>query len=556
MTASVRNTFNHVALIKLHGLPTNVVRKVYVHTIMFGTLGIPSVVPRIFFPTKSQDPSNQMYINPSTLLSISLLSHLTHSHPSSPPNPNPSQLPPTIDTAIIGAGLAGLSTAHHILSSRPNTSLLILEARSRVGGKVHNYALANGGVTEVGAEFVGPTQDAVLGLINELGLKTFTTYNAGKNVVWRNGSRIAYDADPMLGGAPPVGQDALVQIASVQAELNTWAASLNVSAPWDHARAKEWDSKSLGEYLTAAAPLDDANFVLTTAVKAIFAAEPREISLLYVLAYIASAGNETTVGDLGRLVAVGGGAQESRVVGGTGLIPQRLAERIGYERIVLDAAVSSITKTSTGYDVVSRRGTVHAKKVVLAMAPPLLNHIRFSPPLPESRQALNRQMKMPRIGKGIAVYSSPFWRDQAGLNAQVVSDQGVVRVCFDSSPEDASFGAILGFILGNEMGALDATPASKAQQVILDDYTRYYGTTARNVTEFVLYRWDLEEWSKGGPVAVAPPNVLSQYGHALRETVGGLHFAGTETSEYWTGYMDGAIRSGARVAKEILEGQD
>jgi monoamine oxidase len=365
-----------------------------------------------------------------------------------------------------------------------------------------------------------------------------------------------YNADPTLGGAPPVDQDALAQIASVQSELNAWAASMDVSAPWSHARANEWDSKSLGEYLTEAAPLADANFVLTTASKAVFAAEPREISLLYVVAYIASAGNATTVGDLNRLVAVGGGAQESRVVGGTGLIPQRLADRIGHEHIALDAAVGSITQTRTGYEIISRRGTVHAKKVVLAMAPPLLNRIRFSPPIPDSRQALNRQMKMPRIGKGIAVYSSPFWRDQEGLNAQVVSDRAVVKVCFDSSPEDASFGALLGFILGDEMDALDATPASNAQKLILDDNTRYYGTTARNVTEFVLYRWDLEEWSKGGPVAVAPPNVLSRYGHALRASVGGLHFAGTETSEYWTGYMDGAIRSGARVAEEILEGKD
>jgi monoamine oxidase len=69
-----------------------------------------------------------------------------------------------------------------------------------------------------------------------------------------------------------------------------------------------------------------------------------------------------------------------------------------------------------------------------------------------------------------------------------------------------------------------------------------------------VQRWDLEEFSKGGPVAVAPPNVLVRYGEALRKKFGGIHFAGTETSLYWTGYMDGAIRSGERVAKEILDG--
>jgi monoamine oxidase len=86
----------------------------------------------------------------------------------------------------------------------------------------------------------------------------------------------------------------------------------------------------------------------------------------------------------------------------------------------------------------------------------------------------------------------------------------------------------------------------------MPDYVRYFGPQAANVTEFVLQRWDLEEWSRGGPVAIAPPNVLGRYGSALRESADGVYFAGTETSEYWTGYMDGAIRSGERVAKEIL----
>ena len=186
------------------------------------------------------------------------------------------------------------------------------------------------------------------------------------------------------------------------------------------------------------------------------------------------------------------------------------------------------------------------------MAPPLLRQITFSPSLPTSRNQLNQEMKMPSIGKGIPIYTTPFWRHD-NLSAQVFSDYGSTKVTFDSTPEDTSFGAILGFILGDEMRALDKLTPAQCEEKLLADYKRYFGDSATNVTEFVLQRWDLEEWSRGGPVAVAPPNVLTQHGSALRAKVDGLHFAGTETSPYWTGYMDGAIRSGERVAKEILE---
>jgi monoamine oxidase len=168
---------------------------------------------------------------------------------------------------------------------------------------------------------------------------------------------------------------------------------------------------------------------------------------------------------------------------------------------------------------------------------------------------LNEKIFMPATGKGVAIYDTPFWRKHENLNAQAVSDSGSVRVTFDSTPEDASFGAILGFILGDEMREIDGDSPAQGQRKILSDYTKYFGIKAGNISEFVLYRWSLEEWSRGGPTGVAPPNVLSLCGTALRQNIDGLHFAGTETSPFWTGYMDGAVRSGQRVAREILTHQ-
>ena len=100
------------------------------------------------------------------------------------------------DVVVVGAGLAGLSAARG-RSPAPASSVVVLEARDRVGGRTLNREIGGGEMVEIGGQWVGPTQDRVLALIDELGLKTFDTYIDGKNVYYRDGTRTAlHGADP------------------------------------------------------------------------------------------------------------------------------------------------------------------------------------------------------------------------------------------------------------------------------------------------------------------------------------------------------------------------
>lgn len=477
------------------------------------------------------------------LLSSSILFWNTQATPTS------YNYPQTYDVAVVGAGLAGLTAARDLLAA--GKSVLVLEARDRVGGKVLNAQLTNGGITEAGAEFVGPTQDHVLALISKLGLQKYDTYSNGSNVAWINNTRATYS-----GALPPIDEASLIQVGTAQAMLEGMAAEINVSSPWTHPNASQWDSITFGSWLDAITTTRSARFLLDDASLALFGADSPQVSLLYVVAYIASSGNETEVGTLGRLIATAGGAQAQRVVGGTGLIPIKLAETlVGIKHIALNSPVRSITKTGTGYEIESTF-RVKANQVVVAMSPPLVDGIKFVPALPYARTQLNKKSVMGNTAKAIAVYKTPWWRAASiNLNAQVLSDSGATRVTYDNSPADGSFGAIMGFIEGEDMRRLDKVSEAEVKAEILKDFVNYFGQQAATPDEFVLKRWDLEEYSKGAPVAWMPPGVLTAFGKALREPVGGIHFAGTETAEYWTGYMDGAIRSGERVAKEILAGK-
>jgi monoamine oxidase len=110
----------------------------------------------------------------------------------------------------------------------------------------------------------------------------------------------------------------------------------------------------------------------------------------------------------------------------------------------------------------------------------------------------------------------------------------------------------MGFVEASFARQLDRVSPAKLKRLVLDNYAAYFGEAARTPLGFVETRWDPEPWSGGGPVAGTAPGVLLDYGRAIRTPVGRIHWAGTETSPYWNGYMDGAVRSGERVAKEVL----
>ncbi|WP_458244387.1 flavin monoamine oxidase family protein [Streptomyces sp. MAI_2237] len=453
-----------------------------------------------------------------------------------------------VDVVVIGGGIAGLTAARDLVAG--GKTVAVLEARDRVGGRVVNLSLANGGVTEGGGEFIGPTQDRIRALADSLGVATFTTYNTGKNLLYKDGTRTPYATDGLLGSVPPVDAAGLANAAIVQAKLDDMAKTVPVDAPWTAPKAAEWDKQTFESWLNANAIVPSAKFLLDVACTSIFSAQPRELSLLYVLFYIAAAGNESTAGTLERLTDTANGAQESRFVGGSQQVPIKLAATLG-DRVVLSAPVRSVTQSGGKYLVSADGITVTARKVVVAVPLPLTGRIAFDPLLPAARDQLSQRMPMGSIGKAIAVYDTPFWRAD-GLNGQVVSDSGVVRSTFDNSPPDASYGALMGFIEADEMRAYDASSVDEVKAAVLKDYVTYFGDKAKSPASFVLQRWDNEGFSRGGPVAYAPPGVLTEYGAALRKPFGGIHWAGTETSTYWTGFMDGAVRSGERVAKEVL----
>ena len=470
----------------------------------------------------------------------------------------------TYDAVIVGGGLSGLGTAKAL--SEAGKSFVVLEARDRVGGRVWNRELKDGGYTEVGAEFVGETQDRVLDLAAELGLELYPEYNMGNNVLYQKGKRMTYSSAPI----PPLDSKTQAQLGALIPKLNTLALGVNVENPWDSSLAADWDKQTFDQWLEQFGLTDSARFLIDTAVETVFSVEADELSLLYTLTYIAAAGNETSKGTFDRLISIDDGAQQWRVDGGTQLLAIRLAEKLGKDNIRLSAPVRKICKgDDDAYTVTLKDGSsVSGAHVIVAMSPPLARQITYEPALPKARDQLTAQMRMGSIGKAIAVYETPWWREEAhgSLTGQAVSDSGLARSTFDQSlrpGHNPPVSALMTFLEADQMREYDDKTEAEITEQVGRDFANYFvaeedaaaAELVADVKEWVVQRWDLEEYSQGGPVAVAGPGTYTNYGPALKQRVGNLHFAGTEASDYWIGYMDGALRSGYRAAAEVIEGQ-
>jgi monoamine oxidase len=449
---------------------------------------------------------------------------------------------------VIGAGFAGLTAARELAND--DRSVYVLEARNRVGGRVRNRSIGGGEETETGGTFAGPTQNHILDLAKDLGVGTFPTFNKGDNVYFADGERMTYSDSGPTGTAPP---DPVIipDLATVVARLDDMSKQVPVDAPWEAASAGDWDGQTLQQWIDANAANPKFKRLVPAATRPIFGAEPRELSLLFTLFYIASSGDERNVGTFERNFNTRDGAQMFRFEGGSQVICDRLAHQLG-PRVKLRTPVSSIVTEKGGVRVESSRYVIRAKRVIVAVPPALAGRIHYSPGMPASRRALTQTMPQGTLLKVTAVYDKPFWREQ-GLNGACVSLNGPVNATFDDSPPDGSPGVLFGFVGGDEGRVHRALSKAARRDAVLKNFADYFGQQALRPTRYFETDWPGAKWSRGGPVGIAAPGLLLAHGPALREPVGRIHWAGTETSNYWNGYMDGAVRSGKRAAREVLD---
>lgn len=442
-------------------------------------------------------------------------------------------LPASADVVVVGAGFAGLTAARDLM--RHGHDVLVLEGRDRVGGRSMTATIA-GVPVDLGATFVGPTQDAVVALATELGCPTEPTYVRGKNLIhWRGRVRSYRSTIPRLSILE------LLDVSRIQWRFDRVCRRVPVDKPWTSPIAEILDSKTLDDWLRYVRASASTRDLMAIMARVTWGAEPDEVSMLHAVRYVKAAGG------IGRMLDVEGGAQQDRFPGGTQQIALRIADELG-PRVVLNAAVHRIERHPDGtLTVGSDRGDITVKAVVVAVPPAHRAGITFLPELPPEHEKLVNHWPQGNLSKAYVAYETPFWRAN-GCSGEALSDEGPVFITFDVSPGDDGPGILLGF---TDARSFDALPADQRRERALAGFTTLFGDAAAHPIDYLDHRWSAEEFAPGGPTAAVPTGSWTTYGPWLRKPVDGIFWAGTETADEWTGFLDGAVRSGKRAAEEV-----
>ncbi len=443
----------------------------------------------------------------------------------------------TVQVAVVGAGFAGLTTAR--ILKKAGLSVAVLEARDRLGGRIHTRHAPDGTPIDVGGQWIGPTQDRVLALAHQLGVETFAAYDAGETTYWLDGQKTR-----CAGMLPPYSGETLAEVEGIFQKLDALAATVNPEFPWLSPDAHALDSISFENWIERTSQVPAARFWMRFLARSVLASDARELSFLHVLCYIRAGG------DLRTLISMGGGAQEQRFVKGAQHLAERLADDIR-PFIRLGSPVSAIEQDDDGVTIRHATGSLRADWVVVTLPPALAGRLRYSPALPGPRDYLTQRMPMGACIKIQLFYDTPFWRD-AGLSGMAVCDRGPASLTYDNSPASGTPGVMVCFIEGDEAKLWTAKTEQERRAALTEELVGLFGPEAAEIRHYAELSWLEEEYSRGGYGGFMVPGAWTSVGHSLRQPVGRIHWAGTETAWQWTGYMDGAIRSGERVAEEIL----
>src|SRR6478736_9815676 len=450
------------------------------------------------------------------------------------------------DVVIVGAGPSGLTAAREL--KKAGLSVAVLEARDRVGGRTWTDTV-DGAMLEIGGQWVSPDQTALLGLLDELGLKTYDRYRAGKSVyIGAGGTRTLYTGETF-----PVSDTTAAEMDKLTALLDSLAAEIGATEPWAHPKARELDTISFHHWLRANSSDEEAcNNIGLFIAGGMLTKPAHAFSALQAVLMAASAGSFTHLTDEDFIL-------DRRVVGGMQQVSLLQAQELG-DDVVLDSPVRTINwepDADGGHRVTveSDRATVNARFVIMAVPPNLYSRVSFNPPLPRRQHQMHQHQSLGLVIKVHAVYSSPFWRED-GLSGTAFGAGAIVQEVYDNTILEDPHGTLVGFVSDEKADAMFELSAEDRRRAILESIASFLGEKALDPEVYYESDWGSEEWTRGAYAASYDLGGLHRYGKDQHAPVGPIYWASSDLAAEGYQHVDGAVRMGQLTAARIVAAAD
>ncbi|OTB00949.1 hypothetical protein M426DRAFT_64949 [Hypoxylon sp. CI-4A] len=446
------------------------------------------------------------------------------------------------DVVVIGAGFSGLQAAYS--ASKSGLSVAVVEARDRVGGKSWTVPLSNQkGVADFGAAWVSDTlQPRIWSYITRFGLKTVKQRIGHTGVlIAADGSRIE-SPQGITPELPPEDKADLERIRDhIQAE------SLKPNG-----LRREDDEVSLDQYVRNLKARPSTLAMINLWARVMHGLESTEESAAWFIDYC-----RTNRGLLAVRADDHTGGNYLRLTTGTQSIAKGIADLVGHGKIHLSSPVASIEDNKDSVTVTTTNGkSFLARKVIVSIPSTMYKEINISPPLPAAVQEVTNGTKLGHYNKAIVFYQNPWWRD-LGYNGFIMSFRGPACVVRDTSVDEDGVYGFTCFVNGKEGEKWSQLYPHERRKAILDQLAAAFNvgtdSEAYRPIEFFDQVWKSESFSRGALAPVTAIGHYTKFSHVYGKPVGNLHFVGTEYSNDWKGYMEGALASGEKGAKEVVD---
>ncbi|MFB7716657.1 flavin monoamine oxidase family protein [Nocardia sp. NPDC056100] len=419
---------------------------------------------------------------------------------------------------VVGAGVSGLVAAREL--RRHGIEVIVVEAADRVGGRTLTETTALGSRVDLGGQWIGHDHHRVSALAAELGATRFPMHTGTLPILIDRSKRLP-------AAAPAVLLSVLIllfaEALSRTGITRRWNAT--TVASW-LARVPGWSTRKLLDVIAAISWTAD----------------------LDRLSIHAAARMIRNQGGLFTMLSTRGGAQDSLLVEGMGSLAERLADELG-ARIRLGQRVLSIEQGESGVIVRTSAGEITAAKVIVTVPPPLLDRITYKPELPTAHAELASAGYMGSVYKAIAVYERPFWRERAGGEFLILDAPG--RAVFDTTPPGGP-GHLCVLVGGPAARDLDRLDPAARRDAVLGTLVRHIGPEVNEAVGWHEKSWSHDEYVGGGYMAVPEPGTTAGLPPLRFDPAGAIHWAGTERAADHAGYVEGAIESGTRAAREVV----
>ena len=433
------------------------------------------------------------------------------------------------DVLVLGAGLAGLAAARDLAAG--GAQVTVLEARTRVGGRVEQLRNADGRPVQLGGEVVGTVHTAYLGLVEELGLSLepsymsvpgMTTYDLFEGV--QRG-----DDFPVRDGREREDYE------RVELEWGKLVASVDPEDPWSRPDAAELDGVSIAAWLRSIDALRSTIRRLEVDALALADGSIERTSLLAGLRKSAAV-DEREFYSYERWESL-------QVAEGSAEVAERVASELG-EQVRLDAEVSRIRVDGGTCRVTLASGEeLRAEAVVCALPAPVAARLDIEGVDPERLRSLRAQ-RHALAAKIVAVYERSVWAE-TGSNGLSEGE----HVLGSTWPQRD--GVLSALVPPERLAYLLALADGDRDEVVRDELERMYGSVARRTTAIYYRLWGVDRFTRGYVTHWWPGDVMR---------VGPRH--GTHAppfyvcgSDQWVaGYMEGAVLTGRSAASAVLSG--